>query len=50
MKSLYRKLLSIGPGGWKCPCCGSKDRKEARMLRKETRRRLKEELRNEEHT
>ena len=44
-KALYRKLMSFGPGGWKCPCCapspGQPKKKSKRIARKMFTRLLK---------
>jgi len=47
---IFKRACKLGPGGWKCPCCGpkktggSKDRAKMRRL---SRRRLKVEDRKE---
>ena len=37
-KALYRKINSVGPGGWKCGCCapspGQPKKKSKRRARK----------------
>lgn len=35
----------IGPGGWKCRCCGPKNPREAQQLRQAGRSRIKAETR-----
>lgn len=42
MADIFNRCAKLGPGGWKCPCCGpkktGKDRAKTRRLQ---RRRLK---------
>lgn len=42
--SIHKKILKLGPGGWKCPCCGPKKKgNERAKMRRLARRRLKEQ-------